>query len=326
MPTTRKPTQQRVKRQHAAIRRIMFLDALRSWAIPLPLAAAALVLWVTYQIELVGPGPAATVAGALALLAALYAGLRDFLDEKTDARTGLLVGAFALTFAVSGFLLLTRIVNWPAPVFSSEVRAQAAPVVVPLHDAPGRYRLLVEGRFPPAAQGTRRNAHYRLDVEEDGHHQRLEGDFSDQWARRRVGRRGSAQVHLLHDVVQHRVEAPRGNDLSLRLEEISSEAGDSVTVEVYPVQFPLALFAAFGVLMTAAALLIDARRAGADSSAATGATLSTVAAIAAMQAWAEPHAGMGALAAYAALGALVGLPAASLLWRFAASYARRLAA
>jgi hypothetical protein len=277
---------------------------------------------VTYQIELLPGGLAASLIGAVAILAALYAGLRDFLDENTDARTGLLVGAFALTFAGVGYFLLSRIVNWPPPVFTSEVHAKADPVVVPLRHEPGPYRLLVEGRFPPGAQGVHRSAHYEIDLEDDGRHQRLEGEFSDEWARRRVGRRGSANVHVVHDVEEHRVDAPRGNDLSLRLESISAEAGNSVMVEVYHVEFPRIVFIGFAVLMTLAALFVDARRED-DSYAATAATLSLIAAIAAMQAWSEPKAGVGALAAYIALGTIVGLPLASLLWRFAGPYARR---
>ena len=318
----RKASPQRVKNQNAAIRRIMILDALKGWAIPLPLAAVGLVVWVTYQIELLPGGLAASLIGGVAILAALYAGLRDFLDEKTDRRTALLVGAFALTFAVVGFFLISRIVNWPSPVFTSEVKAQADAVVVPLHHEPGPYRLLVEGRFPPGAQGVHRIAHYEIDLEDGGQHQRLEGEFSDEWARRRVGRRGSANVHLVHDVVEHRVSASHGDDLSLRLESISAEAGNSVTVEVYHVEFPQIVFIGFSILMTLAALFVDARRED-DSYAATAATLSLVAAIAAMQAWSEPKAGVGALAAYIALGTIVGLPLASLLWRFAGPYARR---
>jgi hypothetical protein len=318
----RKASPQRVKNQNAAIRRIMILDALKGWAIPLPRAAIGLVVWVTYQIELLPGGLAASLIGAVAILAALYAGLRDFLDEKTDRQTALLVGVFALTFALVGFFLLSRVVNWPSPIFISEVKAKADPVVVPLHHEPGPYRLLVEGRFPPGEQGAHRNAHYEIDLEDGGQHQRLEGEFSDEWARRRVGRRGSANVHLTHDVVEHRVSAPRGDDLALRLESISSEAGNSVTVEVYHVEFPQIVFIGFAILMTLAALFVDARRED-DSYAATAATLSLVAAIAAMQAWSEPKAGVGALAAYIALGTVIGLPLASLLWRFAGPYARR---
>jgi hypothetical protein len=324
MPTVRKQAPQRAKRQNAAIRRIMVLDALRSWAIPLPLAGVTLLLWVGYQIELIGRGPGATLAGALALLAALYGGLRNFLDEKTSLRTGLLVGTFAVTFFTVAFALYYGIVNPPSPVFTSEVQAKAAPVVVPLHDAPGRYRLLIEAHFRPAEQGLQRKAHYVLEAEAAGQQQVLEGDFSDEWARRRVGRRGSAPVHVMNDVTQHRVDVTQGSDLSLRLKDLSAEAGNSVRVEVYPIEFPLGIFAAFAVLMTVAALLIDGRRDTDDSSATSGATLAVIVTIAAMQAWADPQPGMGNLTAYAALGALVGLPAASLLWKVARPYAQRL--
>lgn len=327
MSTVRKVAAQKAKHRNAAIRRMMVLDALRNWLIPLPLAAAGLLLWVVYQIELVGRGAAVTLAGALILLGALYGALREFLDERTSARTALLVGGFGAAFFLAGFVLFFGIVNPPPPVFASTVRAKAGAVVVPLHDAPGRYRLLVEGHFPPSDQGLQRKAHYRLDVEEAGEHRVLEGDFTDEWARRRVGRRGSAQVHVQHDVSQHRLTVAPGSDLALRLDEISSDADASVRVEVYPNRFPLVAFAMFAVLMTIVALfLVDGRREAKGSAAATGATLAVIAAIGAMQAWANPHPSLGSLVGFAALGAAVGLPVAALLWKAVGSYARRLAA
>lgn len=74
MPSMRKKTR-RDGRQKTALGRVLLLDALRNWAIPLPLGGGALLLWVVYEAALIGRTRALTFGGALVLLAALYLGL-----------------------------------------------------------------------------------------------------------------------------------------------------------------------------------------------------------------------------------------------------------
>ncbi len=314
MATSRKPAAKRAAEQRAMIRKIMLLEALRNWAIPLPLGAAALVLAVLYNIELVSPARAVALAGALALLAGLFAGLRDFIHERTKLGTAALAGAFAVAFFAVNFAALYRDVNPPPPVFATELHA-GAPVTIPLHGAGGSYKLLLQGHFPPAEQGVNRSAHYVLDLDAGADHHVFEGDFTEEWGRTRLGRRGSAPVHTVHALSQQRVSAPSGSDLTLKLDQIGPSVGDSVDLHVYSAAFPLALYAGLGFLLTLAALTIDALHVESGTPSATAATIGALAGVTAFRLYAGPIPGFGDLIVYGGLGAFVGILVAPSLWR-----------
>lgn len=307
--------------QHAMIRRIVILDALRGWVVHLVLGGGMLILWILYNIELIGPGPAVTGGGAIVLAGLLFAGLYRFLDPSTTLRTALLLAAFVAGWWIALFPPFDRAVNLPEPLFQEEVRLNAEPLSLAVPDTGvSAYRLIVEGHFRPSTEHVGRMAHYRLALHDGASDRSLEGDFTENWGRQRLGRRGSVAVHRGHTIDQHRLDGPLSPGATLRLESVGPDAEPEVTVGLYPAPLHDGLFAAAGAALTAAALLIDALLAGVEESrgAATTMTLAAVMAVAAFRRFAAPHPGFGDLVVFGGAGVLCGVLVARALWRLVA--------
>ncbi len=312
-------------RQQVNIGRALFFEALHGWIVPLGVGGLGLSAWVAYNIEIIRPESAVTLGGGLALLVALYVGLRRYLDERTARPAALLVAGFSAVWALITFIPFYRAVNLPPPVLATELRAAAPAVPVPLHGQAGPYRVVVEGHFRPTEEHNSRSAHYRMLIGGSAGDQALEGDFTERWGRQRLGRRGSAPVQRLHDIGQHAVESPDGADLTLALESMSPTATDSVTVRVYPATFPNNLFAGLSVLLVAAALIVDALQ-GFDpgSPIMTCTTLCALFGVYAFRSFAAARPGFGDLLVYGALGSVAGMGLGTVLWRIARPSLRRL--
>jgi len=317
------PPSRRAK-QAVQIRRLVVLDALRSWVVPSVAAGGIFVVWVLTSAELMPMAAGLTVAGGLILFIALHAALRAFIDERTAATRAALVGAFAVAWAGVAFYALYSTVNPPPPLFTSELKAQAPPVTVPLQGVAGSYRIVVEGHFLPSKEQASQSGHYRLRVA-DGTEKMIEGDFTEGWRRQRLGRRGSVPVHTVHALGQHTVDSASGDRLTLELTEVSAGIRDTVTVQVYRAAFSTTLLAAFGALLVAAALVIDAWRGTEPGDALmTMETLAVVLGIAAFRSFAPPRPSFGDLIVNGLLGAIAGVPAGALLWRLTRTRLRRL--
>jgi hypothetical protein len=309
------------------IRRIVILDALRGWIVHTLLGGGMLILWILYNIELIGPGPAVTGGGAIVLAGLLFAGLHRFLDPATTLRTALLLALFAAGWWIALFPPYYQAVNLPEPIFKNELRLNTGPVNLTLPDAgDSAYRLIVEGHFRLNTEHVGRVAHYRLALHDGASDRTLEGDFTENWGRQRLGRRGSVAVHRGHTLDQHRIEGPLSPSATLRLESIGPDAEPEVTVGLYPPPLHDGLFAVAGVALTAAALLIDALLAGVQESggAATTMTLAAVMAVAAFRRFAAPHPGFGDLVVFGGTGALFGVLVARILWSLVARPLERL--
>ncbi len=313
----------RATRQAAQIRRFVVLDFLRGPVLPALAGAVGFIVWVAYNAELMMPRTAVTLAGALALLAGLHLTIRDFFSENTTLVRAAVVAVFALVWAAATFYPLYDSVNPPPPLLQTDLHANGAPTTVPLHGAGGSYRVVVEGHFPPGSGD--HTAEYHLSVAKSGKTEEVvEGEFSEHWSRRRLGRRGSVQAPVMHSVTQHMVESPAGEDFTLHLDDIGTEARDFVTVSVYPSKFPVAAFAAIGVGLVGMALVLDAWRNAGDGTVTTG-TFGALLAVAAFRWFMSPHPGFGDLIIFGGVGTLAGALIGNLLWRVARKPLERLA-
>jgi nitrate reductase NapE component len=311
-------------RQAAQIRRFVVLDFLRGPAIPFAAGALGFVVWVASNAELLAARSAVTFAGGLALLVGLHLTIRDFFSEKTPIVRAAVVGAFAIAWAFLAFYPFYDAVNPPTPLLQTELRPSAPPTTVPLHGAAGRFRVIVEGHFPPKA-GESHKAGYRISVGQgEKTAEIVEGEFSESWTRRRLGRRGSVQAPIMHSVAQHMVESAAGEDFTLHLDEIGTEAQDSVTVSVYSSTFPAGVFVALEFGLVGVALVLDAWRGGKDGAVTTG-TIAAFLAVAAFRYFASPRPGFGDLVVFGGAGTLAGALLGNLIWRVARKPILRLA-
>ena len=324
MAKTRTTTTSRRTKQAAEIRQLLALDALRSGFVPTIVAVLIVAAWVLLNVDLIAARLALSVAAALALFIVLHTGLSPFLDRGTTLGIAGAVITFACAWSVVTFWPFYYTLNPPPRVFAGDIHA-GKPVTVPLHGEGGRYRVVVKGYFPPNAAQANRAAHYRLHVVDGAALDlMLQGDFTDAWRQRRVGRRGRFPVHIVNDISHHSIESASGQDLTLELTEASGGMSNVVSVDISALGFPMSLFGALGAVLTAAALVIDAWRPVAPrNGVVTTQTLAALFGGAAFCSLAGWRPGFVDLGVGAFVGAVAGVLAGAILWRLAGAGAQR---
>jgi hypothetical protein len=301
----------------ADIQRYLLLERLRGPIIPSVAAGIAVLLMVLANAGAIDARPALTVSSAMLLLLALFFGLSDFLDLRVTRATALSAIAFAVAFGVVTYYPMFTAINWPPPIGGGDIKVKGPAVTVPLAGARGDYRLVVEGHLPPSADHAAHSEHYRIKIAHGAtSDELLDGDFSDRWGTQRLGRRGTAPVHIERTMNKHDIQSPGGEDFKISLDELAGTGSDVVTVRVYPAAFPTVAFAVLGVMLTAFAWLLDTWRPdGPSDSVATTATLSALLGVAAFRHFAPPQPGFGDLLFNGSLGVLGGYVVGWVLWR-----------
>lgn len=322
--TKTKPVSRRA-RHETEIRRLVVLDALRGMAGPGLAAAAILILWVLFNAELMNVGPALTATGVLVLFIIAHFGVRDFLSEHTPMTVAAFVAAFACIWMIGMGWPLYATINPGLPLFAGELQPGAAPSTVPLRGDAGQYRVVVTGHLPAGSDRANHEGQYNLRVQDDAGLDRLvHGELSESWQRKRIGRRGNLPVRVAHNVAQHRIESDSGHDLSIRLLDLTGDAGRSLSVEVFKQAVSTVVLTTIGVVLTAGALVVDAWRADvAYEGLMTIQTVAVLAGLAAFRAFGSAHAGFGDLLINGLLGAVPGAGVGTLLWRVAGARVRK---
>jgi hypothetical protein len=295
----------------------MVMDAIKGWTIPLIAGGVAILTWPLSITELIETGPALAVAAVAVMIAALHAGLYDFVDERTTKATTATLLAFVALWLFVVFTPFEAKLNPGPELFAAQLPLHGRAVTVPLGGTAGNYRVVVEGNFGASTEHASRSAHYQVEVTSNGRAEEpLEGDFVERWSQRRSGRRGVSTVHVSHTEQEHLVTSADGADLQLTLASLSPGAHDAVAVKVYRDTFPVALFIGLGVALTAAAVVVDSwRYTDPQDLLLTTITLGALLAVASFRRFAPPHPGFGDLAFNGAVGAVAGLIAGRILVR-----------
>ena len=300
------------------IERALLFERLRGPVFPGVIAALLILGWVLVGAGALAPAPVVTAVGGLLLLLLLFFGLRDFLDDRTPAARAAILVAFAGLWAAGTFFPYERAVNLRPALATHDLQPGGAPWLVPLGGVAGRYRVVVEGHFPSTEERASQSIRYDLGVQSgSAPEQTFSGNFTEKWGSQRLGRRGSAPVHLVRSVAQHTVDAPGGEDLKVRLEELSPPRSEAITVHVHPDGFPTLAVVGIGIALTAAAFVVDLWRLelvpGADGL-MTIFTLASLFTIAALRRFAPPQPGLGDLVFNGAIGAVGGWLGGIVLW------------
>jgi hypothetical protein len=307
--------------QNAGLTRMVIFDAVRTWVIPTVAGIAGFIFFILYNVEVVDSEVAVTVIGTLALAVVLFYGLRGFADEgPLDLRLAAILVTFAMLWGVTTFYPFYRTLHPGTPLFASELHRGGAAVTAPLHGAPGRYHLIVEGYFLPGEGRTDRVGKFSIALGHNGGtDQLLEGTFTQQWLSQRIGAgRRSSYVPVMHQINQvlESVDDPDGHDLTLKLTDLSPEMRDGVGLRLYGETIPKTLWISLGVLTLAGAVLIDGWRARGSSQGLLAAlTSATLISVVIFRNFTVAVPGFPELILAALAGVLAGAIGASLLWR-----------
>lgn len=144
-----------------------------------------------------------------------------------------------------------------APVATTPLESALKNPVLPIGE--GRFDLVLDAHLPPAGERQTRQLHYALTLTDGaGQAQHYDGELGDRWQTRRLGRRGTAPVHLEHLSAMHEVEPPAGG--TVRLDDVSVTGIPNATVAAsfYHRRVPaLAWLLGGGILLALAALAFD---------------------------------------------------------------------
>ena len=315
-----KAQQVRRRSQQAAIRRLVVRDALASWVVPTAAVVTLTVAVFLNALNVLGDGTAAAILLLSLLVLAAFNVLSPALGDGADDR-------FPWPALLAVGLVWVAVIYLPfhRRLFPGEVLARTRltdGAVLPVGGHGSRFDLLVEGHMPLASEHRDRFVHYDLAVvDAQGASQTIDGELSDRWRTRRLGRRGTAPSHLEHLSAIHVLDDPAGADLRVQRVTLDGEKNAELAATVYPHRaLPLAVLAIAGALLTAAALWYD-RWLDADET--PWATLLTAVAASAATVFSMSgagHPGIRDLIGAVLVGAIAGLPIA-----FLAAWAARLA-
>lgn len=309
------------------IERLVFVDRLRGPILPGVLGGVAALVWVLSNAGVIPSAPAVTAVAALVLALGLFFGLRDFLDPSSAASRGAALAGFAALWAAGTFYPIYVSVNPEPPIAVRDLSPNDPPFDVPLAGAKGPYRVVVEGHLKQTQGQTSQTVQYQITAERSGAPaQVLAGEFKESWGTRRLGRRGTAPVHIVRSMDRHIVDSPGGEDLKIKLDRLVPGDAGSVTVRVHPDPFPALPFAVLGVVLTAAAYVVDTwRTSERNDGLMTVLTLCALLGVVAFRHFAPAQPGLGDLLFNGAVGAVAGWAGGAVLWRATRGLRRRLA-
>jgi hypothetical protein len=206
----------------------MVEEALSTWLLP---TIGALLLGGAMLLDALGlitEPPAALLAVLALLILGASAAVGPVLGNSDARRPSLLVLAVATLAWIGIFVAPFALRLYPGdPVATAALEPQHTGNTFPLGN--GRFDLVVDAHLPVASERQTRQLYYALTLTDGaGASQRLDGELGDRWQTRRLGRRGTAPVHLEHLSSSHAIDSPAGG--SLRLDDVTLSGVPNATL------------------------------------------------------------------------------------------------
>ncbi len=144
-----------------------------------------------------------------------------------------------------------------APVATTAIDSH--PAGTPLQLGNGRFDLVLDAHLPLSSERQTRQLHYALTLTDGaGKSHRYHGELGDSWQTRRLGRRGTAPVHLEHLSTSHEIDNPAGGTLRLDEVTLSGVPNATLAASFYRHRAPAAVWLlAGGILLALGVLAFD---------------------------------------------------------------------
>lgn len=237
---------------------LLFGDALSTWGPP---TAALLGLGTAVLLDALGvvSEPVAALVAVVALLIlGVFAVLGPLLRDRHSPRLRppTLVGIAVIWVALFSTPFAFRLFPG-APVATVALETHRASQVLPLSES--RFDMVLDAHLPLSSERQTRQLHYDLTlVDGAGQSQRYDGELGDRWQTRRLGRRGTAPVHLEHLSTAHEIDSPAGGTLRLDEVTLSGVPNATLAASFYRHRIPgAAWLLSGGVFVTLGALAFD---------------------------------------------------------------------
>lgn len=258
MAQTRRTRSPKTASKEQQLRGLLVHDALTTWAPP---TVAVVLLVAAGLLDALG-AISETTAAFTAVLALLILGAFAALAPRLrDDRHPPLGPAAVLGIAFAWVLLFTipfalRLFPGP-PVATTPIQPEHKTPDITLGN--GRFELVLDAHLPLSSERQDRQLHYDLTfVDGAGQPLHYDGELGDRWQTRRLGRRGTAPVHLEHLSTAHPIDHPAGGTIRLDGATITGVPNATLNASIYRNRIPDALWLVIaGVALGLAALAFD---------------------------------------------------------------------
>jgi hypothetical protein len=237
------------------LRGLLVQDALTTWGPP---TVGALLLAAAGILDALG-AISDRVAAFLAVIALLMLGAFAALaprvrnDRHPPLAPSAMLGIGLAWIAVFTVPFALRLFPG-APIASTTIE--------PDHKTPdlaignGRFEVVLDAHMPLASERQDRHLHYDLTfVDGAGHPLHYDGELGDRWQTRRLGRRGTAPVHLEHLSTAHPLDHPAGGTVRLDAATITGVPNATLNASIYRNRIPDAVWLVIGGAAVALAAL-----------------------------------------------------------------------
>ncbi|MEB2284231.1 MAG: hypothetical protein OZ922_06095 [Myxococcales bacterium] len=233
-------------------------EALATWLLPATGVTLLAIATLLDALDILADPSAALLAVVALLLLAVSAVIGPLLSDVRSSHVAsavLIAGAaawitiFAIPFAIRLFP------GAPVATVAFEPRHTGESLAL----GSGRFDLVLDAHLPVASDRQNRELHYALTLTDAaGASQRLDGELGDRWQTRRLGRRGTAPVHLEHLSASYPIDNPSGK--SLRVDDVTLSGVSNATLSgtFYRHRIPGEIWLlSAGTLLTLSALAFD---------------------------------------------------------------------
>jgi hypothetical protein len=199
-----------------SVNTLLFEEVFATW---IPPTFGAVILGTSMLLGALGlmADPIAALSAVFALLLlGISAALGSLLRDAHPRLGPLALAGVALAWTIV-FALTFSLKLFPGPpVANSSLEDKPANPVLPIGE--GQFDLVLDAHLPPATEHQTRQLHYALTLTDGaGQARHYDEELGDQWQTRRLGRRGTAPVHLEHLSAIHEDYAAGG---PVRLDDV----------------------------------------------------------------------------------------------------------
>ncbi len=236
---------------------LLLEEALTTWVPP---TLAAILLAATMLLDALGAVPQ-KFAALSAVVALLILGATGALGPKLRGEGRRLAPPILYGLALAWVILLSlpfALRLFPgAPVATVPLEPGRAGTVLPV--GTGRFDLVVDAHLPMSSEHTSRQLSYDLSfVDGGGRSLHYDGQLGDRWQTRRLGRRGTAPVHLEHLSTSHEIDQPSGGTLRLDTVTVDGIPDATLSAAIYHHRTPRTFWLSVaGALIALGALAFD---------------------------------------------------------------------